>query len=162
MLRFVFSPANNFKISAQKAALPTLSNFKIRQFSLSLSLSLSLSHTHTHAQNKKFDPKYSIPFLCSVSKHSPLLFTPFSTLHNASRIIYTRRTSGHCLWSTRAVTFWILSLSPPPTLPVTNIMSHYTLTSGPRWGSTVVKALCYTSEGRWFDPSWCQWIFLLT
>ena len=26
-------------------------------------------------------------------------------------------------------------------------------------GSTVVKVLCYNSEGRWFDPSWCQWIF---
>jgi len=23
-------------------------------------------------------------------------------------------------------------------------------------GSTVVKVLCYKSEGRWFDPSWCQ------
>ena len=26
-------------------------------------------------------------------------------------------------------------------------------------GSTVVRVLCYKSEGRWFDPSWCQWIF---
>jgi len=26
-------------------------------------------------------------------------------------------------------------------------------------GSTVVKVLWYKSEGRWFDPSWCQWIF---
>jgi len=26
--------------------------------------------------------------------------------------------------------------------------------------STVVKVLCYSSEGRWFDPSWCQWIFI--
>ena len=26
-------------------------------------------------------------------------------------------------------------------------------------GSSVVKVLCYRSEGRWFDPSWCQWIF---
>jgi len=26
-------------------------------------------------------------------------------------------------------------------------------------GSTVVKVLYYKSEGRWFDPSWCQWIF---
>jgi len=26
-------------------------------------------------------------------------------------------------------------------------------------GSTVVKVLCYKSEGRWFDPSWFQWIF---
>ena len=26
-------------------------------------------------------------------------------------------------------------------------------------GSTVVKMLCYKSEGRWFDPSCRQWIF---
>ena len=26
-------------------------------------------------------------------------------------------------------------------------------------GSTVVKVLCCKSEGRWFDPSWCQWVF---
>jgi len=23
----------------------------------------------------------------------------------------------------------------------------------------MVKVLCYNSEGRWFDPSWCHWIF---
>ena len=23
----------------------------------------------------------------------------------------------------------------------------------------MVKALCYKSEGRWFDPSWCHWNF---
>jgi len=28
-------------------------------------------------------------------------------------------------------------------------------------GSTVAKVLCYNSEGRWLDPSWCQWIFHL-
>jgi len=22
--------------------------------------------------------------------------------------------------------------------------------------------LCYKSEGRWFDPSWCHWYFSLT
>ena len=26
-------------------------------------------------------------------------------------------------------------------------------------GSTVVKVLYYKLEGRWFDLSWCQWIF---
>jgi len=26
-------------------------------------------------------------------------------------------------------------------------------------GNTVVKVLCYKLEGRWFDPSWCQWNF---
>jgi len=25
--------------------------------------------------------------------------------------------------------------------------------------STAVKVLCYKSEGPWFDPSWCEWIF---
>ena len=25
----------------------------------------------------------------------------------------------------------------------------------------VVKVLCYKSEGRWFDPSWCHWIFFI-
>ena len=27
---------------------------------------------------------------------------------------------------------------------------------------TVIKVLCYKSEGRWFDPRWCQWNFSLT
>ena len=26
-------------------------------------------------------------------------------------------------------------------------------------GSTVVKVMHYKSEGCWFDPSWCRWIF---
>ena len=29
-------------------------------------------------------------------------------------------------------------------------------------GTTVVKVLCYKSEGRWFDPSLCHWNFSLT
>jgi len=29
-------------------------------------------------------------------------------------------------------------------------------------GGTVVKVLCYKSEGCWFDPSWCHWNFSLT
>ena len=29
-------------------------------------------------------------------------------------------------------------------------------------GGTVVKVLCYKSEVRWFDPSWCHWNFSLT
>jgi len=29
-------------------------------------------------------------------------------------------------------------------------------------GSAVVKVLCYKSEGRWFDPSWCHSDFSLT
>ena len=29
-------------------------------------------------------------------------------------------------------------------------------------GDTVVKVLCYKSEGRWFDPRLCHWNFSLT
>jgi len=29
-------------------------------------------------------------------------------------------------------------------------------------GNTVVKALCYKSEGRLLDSRWCHWNFLLT
>ena len=29
-------------------------------------------------------------------------------------------------------------------------------------GSTVVKVLCYKSDGCWFDPSCCQWNFSVT
>ena len=25
----------------------------------------------------------------------------------------------------------------------------------------MVKVLCYTSEGRWFDPRWCHWKFFI-
>jgi len=28
-------------------------------------------------------------------------------------------------------------------------------------GSTVVKVLCYKSEGHWFDPSWFHWHFFI-
>ena len=29
-------------------------------------------------------------------------------------------------------------------------------------GGTVVKVLCYKSEGRWSDSRWCHWNFSLT
>jgi len=39
-----------------------------------------------------------------------------------------------------------------------NIFSVVRYTIGDR-GSTVGKIVYYKSVGRWFDPSWCQWIF---
>ena len=49
----------------------------------------------------------------------------------------------------------IVSLTQRPPLPPGNTPgTHFC------WdrGSTVVRVLCYKSEGRWFDPSWCHWI----
>jgi len=40
-----------------------------------------------------------------------------------------------------------------------NTFDQFTeLLAGDR-SSTVVKVLRYKSEGRWFKPRWCQWIF---
>jgi len=39
---------------------------------------------------------------------------------------------------------------------------HKMLFIGAGHGDTVVKVLCYKSEGSWFDPSWCYWKFSLT
>jgi hypothetical protein len=39
---------------------------------------------------------------------------------------------------------------------------HDTAMVGTADGGTVVKVLCYKSEGHWFDSRWCYWNFLLT
>ena len=53
------------------------------------------------------------------------------------------------------------SLSSWYSLKLLNIIytiNRSTAVHGDR-GNTVVKVLCYKSEGRWFDPIWCRWIF---
>ena len=40
------------------------------------------------------------------------------------------------------------------------LLQYYFPKYGDR-GSTVAKVLCYKSEGRRFDPSWCHWNFSL-
>jgi hypothetical protein len=39
---------------------------------------------------------------------------------------------------------------------------HYFRQWGTADGGTVVKILCYKSEGCWFDSRWCHWNFSLT
>jgi len=52
-----------------------------------------------------------------------------------------------------------------PVIPIPTIFCRIKhpvfIISGDR-GSTVVKVLCYKSEGRWFDSSWRHWNFSLT
>jgi len=62
----------------------------------------------------------------------------------------------------------VTNLSLPPALPLNETESCplYLRDSQDSQhsdrGNTVVKMLCYKSEGRWFDPSWCHWNFSLT
>ena len=64
---------------------------------------------------------------------------------------YVRRTAGYT-WTDYETNAQIAK-----ELKITLILDKL-LEYGDR-GSTVVKVLCYKSVGRWFDPSWCQWIF---
>ena len=50
------------------------------------------------------------------------------------------------------------SIHPPLHIPLQQSRRH---SYGDR-GGTVVKVLCYKSEGRWFDPRWYHWNFSLT
>jgi len=43
----------------------------------------------------------------------------------------------------------------PDTVPFIDLVTALTGDCG----GSVIKVLCYKSEARWFDPSWCQWIF---
>jgi hypothetical protein len=55
----------------------------------------------------------------------------------------------------------LFSNTPPPSVMwETKFHTIHTYT-GDR-GSTVVKVLCYKSEGRWFDSRCCHLIFPLT
>ena len=46
-------------------------------------------------------------------------------------------------------------------LMISTLINKHTKRKGDR-GGTVVKVLCYKSEGRWFDSRWCHWNFSLT
>jgi len=39
--------------------------------------------------------------------------------------------------------------------------NHFAIFLGRDRRSTVVKALCYKSEGRWLDSVWCNWEFFI-
>jgi len=50
----------------------------------------------------------------------------------------------------------LLSIINVATFMIDNKLLEYTKV---KLLETVVKVLCYKSDGRWFDPSWCQWTF---
>jgi len=74
----------------------------------------------------------------------------------------------HILWN--PTVHYRIQKRPPPVpilghldqvhTPTSNLLNiHLNIILPGDRGSTVVKVLCYKSEGRWSDPRWCQWIF---
>jgi len=59
------------------------------------------------------------------------------------------RSTQNCNYSLRYWSYFFVKLPPVPR-------------GGGGRGGTVIKVLCYKSEGRLFDPSWCHWNFSLT
>ena len=56
---------------------------------------------------------------------------------------------------------WFVNVHFAGTLSSLEKIKQYYMKEGDR-GNTVVKVLCYKSEGRWFDSRWCSWNFSLT
>jgi len=84
-----------------------------------------------------------------------------SLITEPNSVIFERNTKGHCR------SWWPCGLrrgsAAAPLLGWRVRVPPGAWLSGSYFGnrgSTVVKVLCYKSEGRWFDPSWCQWIFI--
>jgi len=71
----------------------------------------------------------------------------------ASMLLYNVHRLSWCIW-------FSLRVDPPRDLPTIILCASCTCFGGR--GGTVVKVLCYKSEGRWFDSRWCHWNFLLT
>ena len=72
----------------------------------------------------------------------------FSLIFHYSSVNYVRKLSKYIALS-KVVTFCEFSI-------------YFPLHALKYRRSTEVKVLCYKSEGRWFDPSWCHWNFSLT
>jgi len=92
-----------------------------------------------------------------ISKLDPyLLVTYFIPKGDRNKLYYctTDVKVVHILYSV-AFVIPVISSNPnmePPVLP--QFMALYR-----EWRGPCRAVLCYKSEGRWFDPRWCQWIF---
>ena len=64
------------------------------------------------------------------------------------------------LWSSKMFSVNALHYSSAAWSPIS--LLHADLNYWGYRGGTVVKVLCYKSEGRWFYPRWCHWNFSLT
>ena len=124
---------------SRSVLLSTCDIFAQRQPSLTLS-----ELRHYSASQTKTQPRCSVPFLCQIltlsSSHH--LFFRISKAVLYLEPSFSGRPTGYCLGTFKTVKYFFSLL----------------LVIGDR-DSTVVKVLCYKSEGRWFNPSWCQWIF---
>jgi len=93
---------------------------------------------------------HSYKFHCMSVQYDKHIFIITNTIHTigVDKITLFKPTFNNVLSPTCFDRHWII------------IREVYTLFAkllrrfGDR-GSTVVKVLCYKSEGRWFDPSWC-------
>ena len=77
-----------------------------------------------------------------------------------------KKQRGYWKWTCRKTDYRMNELWLRQQLLFKLSLSHnhklcYVTSFGDR-GGTVVKVLCYKSEGRWFDPRWCHWNFSLT
>jgi len=107
------------------------------------------------------EPRYACLSEAKAS-HSQRMWTEVSSL--TPRLLNNGMSSSPSRWKC------LLRVLCPVRRPVTTLdwvlLKVRNLTLVPRVGGnrggTVVKVLCYKSEGGWFNPRWCHWNFSLT
>ena len=114
--------------------------------------------TDQHSWNVSTQNAFSLPFAAILVNCAPSgEMHNYCTLHIIKenfksflihRFNYLLLSQVYCLWQ----------VLKTPTIILNNSVYIY---MGDR-GGTVVKVLCYKSEGCWFDSRWCHWNFSLT
>jgi hypothetical protein len=85
----------------------------------------------------------------------------YKTVSNAASFVISN--AGGTFQNINAFARNVISCGPvqvytaaTPLNPTYTYIFVYTIFHFGDRGSTVVKVLCYKSEGRWFDSKWCQ------
>jgi hypothetical protein len=123
--------------------------------------------------NNKFDMKSGMYWTASVSislavywRQMCLAITYVAVCHVGSglspRSVYVGFAVGEVTLG--EISLLVILFSTDSVIPRTlyTFIFHSPITKAVDRVGTVVKVLCYKSEGRWFDPGWCYWNFSLT
>ena len=128
----------------------------------SQSLTILFSDVRVHFQTPGSCYTHTPPIHITSYRTEAMKWMFFNSQHNTNDLMVTEgpeETKNSELCTTRVKINIILHPSFHARANwKSSLLSFSTLIAGDR-GSTVVKVLYYKSEGRWFDPIWCQWIF---
>ena len=85
----------------------------------------------------------------------------FCVHHNHDNMIHSAATVTECIMSVVTINTLYMYICQH-LMTLTMLLLHCLFHALGDCGSTVVKVLCYKSEGCWFNNRWCHWNFSMT